>query len=277
MIDPSGRTDAQAGVGGSSPAGGRHAIQVSHLDKTYETRRGPVEAVRNANFSVSQGEFVSLVGPSGCGKSTVLHIVAGLLEHSGGTVTVAGAPAQAGRSDVGIMLQRPVLLPWRTVLDNVLLPIEVFGQSKKESKDRAMELISLVGLQGFDDKYPWELSGGMQQRASLARLLVFEPQILLMDEPFAALDEFTRERLNSELAALHENLGRSVLYVTHHILEAVFLSDRVVVMKPRPGEVIEIVDIDLPRPRRIEMIAEPETGELVAKIRTMLGFEEQGG
>lgn len=258
-----------------STSGG--AIQVGHLNKTYETRRGPVEAVRDVNFTVNDGEFVSLVGPSGCGKSTVLHIVAGLLEDSGGEITIGNAPARAGRPDVGIMLQRPVLLPWRTVTENILLPIEVFGSDPKAARSRARELIKLVGLEGFDDKYPWELSGGMQQRASLARLLVFEPEILLMDEPFAALDEFTRERLNSELADLHESLGRSVLYVTHHILEAVFLSDRVVVMKPRPGEVIEIVDIDLPRPRRIEMIAEPRTGELVAQIRTMLGFEDQGG
>jgi len=262
----------------TDPRGGSGAaIEVSNLSKTYSTRAGKVEALRRANFSVRKGEFVSLVGPSGCGKSTLLHIVAGLLDETEGHVTVDGTPAKAGRRDVGIMLQRPVLLPWRTVLDNVLLPIEVFKLDREEGKQRALDLIKLVGLEGFDDKYPWELSGGMQQRASLARLLVFEPDILLMDEPFAALDEFTRERLNSELAVLHERFGRTVLYVTHNIQEAVFLSDRVVVMKPRPGEILEIVDIPLARPRRIEMVAEAETSELVASIRTKLGFEEVQG
>jgi NitT/TauT family transport system ATP-binding protein len=269
-----GGTSIEQATGGSATAG-NSVIEVNTLGKTYATRGGSVEAVRNASFFVKPGEFVSLVGPSGCGKSTILHIVAGLLEGSQGSVTIAGQPAKAGRKDVGIMLQRPVLLPWRSVLDNVMLPIEVFGLDRKQARDRAMKLLELVGLEGFDDKYSWELSGGMQQRASLARLLVFEPEILLMDEPFAALDEFTRERLNSELADLHENLGRTVLYVTHNIQEAVFLSDRVVVMKPRPGEILDIVDIRLPRPRRIEMIAERETADLVAAIRTKLGFEEQ--
>jgi len=260
---------------GSSPA-----IEIKDLGKIYQTRHGAVEAVRSATFSVDRGEFVSLVGPSGCGKSTILHIVAGLLEFEGGEVRMAGKPANAGRRDVGIMLQRPVLFPWRTVTQNVLLPTRVFkidrrGEQREAVRRRAAELIKLVGLEGFEEKYPWELSGGMQQRASLARLLVFEPEILLMDEPFAALDEFTRERLNSELARLHEQLGRTVLYVTHNIQEAVFLSDRVVVMKPRPGEVLEIVDIPLERPRRIEMVAETETAALVARIRRKLGFEQE--
>jgi NitT/TauT family transport system ATP-binding protein len=250
-------------------------IDVSGLGKVYETRRGVVEAVRNATFTVDEGEFIALVGPSGCGKSTILHIVAGLLQKTGGTVSIGGSPAKAGRRDVGIMLQRPVLLPWRSVLQNVLVPAEIFGLDEKVAHDRAMELLAMVGLEGFEDKHPWELSGGMQQRASLARLLVFEPQILLMDEPFAALDEFNRERLNSELARLHESLGRTMLYVTHNIQEAVFLADRVVVMKPRPGEILDIVDIDLPRPRRIEMIAEREMTDLVAGIRMKLGFDTE--
>jgi NitT/TauT family transport system ATP-binding protein len=256
------------------------AIEVTDLSKIYQTRNGPVEAVRRASFGVDRGEFVSLVGPSGCGKSTILHIVSGLLDFDTGDVKMAGSPAKAGRRDVGIMLQRPVLFPWRSVLQNVLLPTQVFkldrrGEQRDAVTARAAELIKLVGLEGFEEKYPWELSGGMQQRASLARLLVFEPEILLMDEPFAALDEFTRERLNSELARLHESLGRTVLYVTHNIQEAVFLSDRVVVMKPRPGEILEIVDIPLERPRRIEMIADPRTAELVAGIRKKLGFEQE--
>jgi NitT/TauT family transport system ATP-binding protein len=270
---------AQKPAAGASADAAQPAIQVRDLGKVYSTRRGAVEALRKATFDVQRGEFVSLVGPSGCGKSTLLHIVAGLLDQNGGDVRIAGSPAKAGRRDVGIMLQRPVLFPWRTVLENVLLPAQVFklfkrGPDREKMKARAAELVQLVGLEGFEEKYPWELSGGMQQRASLARLLVFEPEILLMDEPFAALDEFTRERLNSELADLHESLGRTVLYVTHNIQEAVFLSDRVVVMKPRPGEVLEIVDIPLERPRRIEMVAEAETAALVARIRTKLGFEE---
>jgi NitT/TauT family transport system ATP-binding protein len=278
MANPMGVRSQQAAAG-TATSTTQPAISVTELSKVYSTRRGAVEALRRATFDVQRGEFVSLVGPSGCGKSTLLHIVAGLLEDTGGEVQIGGKPAKAGRRDVGIMLQRPVLFPWRTVLENVLLPAQVFkifgrGAEREKITKRAQELVELVGLQGFEEKYPWELSGGMQQRASLARLLVFEPEILLMDEPFAALDEFTRERLNSELANLHEDLGRTVLYVTHNIQEAVFLSDRVVVMKPRPGEVLEIVDIPLERPRHIEMIADPRTAELVARIRTKLGFEE---
>jgi NitT/TauT family transport system ATP-binding protein len=273
--------EEQSAAGAAAAGGSGRAIQITRLGKTYRTRHGDVEAVRDVSFSVNRGEFVSLVGPSGCGKSTILHIGAGLLEFNTGRVEVGGTPAKAGRRDVGIMLQRPVLLPWRSVMQNVLLPMEVFKlrrnrRGRDDSTRRARELLELVGLQGFEDKHPWELSGGMQQRASLARVLVFEPEIFLMDEPFAALDEFTRERLNSELANLHETLGRTVLYVTHNIQEAVFLSDRVVVMKPRPGEVLEIVDIPLERPRRIEMVADPRTSELVAGIRTKLGFEEEG-
>ena len=263
----------QAAETGGGVAG---SIEIDRISKTYITKRSTVEALRSASFKVKPGEFVALVGPSGCGKSTLLHIVAGLLEASDGLVTVTGRPAEAGRRDVGIMFQRSILFPWRSVIDNIMMPIDVFKLNKQEGRKRAKELIDLVGLQGFEETHSWELSGGMQQRVSLARLLVFEPQILLMDEPFAALDEFTRERLNSELAELHESLGRTVLYVTHNIQEAVFLSDRVVVMKPRPGEILEIVDIPLPRPRRIEMIAEHETADLVADIRKMHGFDVDG-
>jgi NitT/TauT family transport system ATP-binding protein len=249
---------------------GALAIDVQALGKTYETRGGSVEAVRAASFQVREGEFVALVGPSGCGKSTILHIVAGLIPRTSGNVLVGGAEARSGRRDVGIMLQRPVLLPWRTVLANVVLPTEMFKIDPRVAEQRARELLTMVGLEGFEDKHPWELSGGMQQRASLARLLVFDPEILLMDEPFAALDEFTRERLNGELAALHERFGRSALYVTHNIQEAVFLADRVVVMTPYPGEVLDVVAIDLPRPRSIDMLNLPRTAELVAEIREAL-------
>ena len=258
----------------SAAAGGALAISVKDLSKTYTTRRGPVEAVRRSSFEVRRGEFVALVGPSGCGKSTILKIAAGLIPHNEGTVTVGGEEAKAGRRDVGIMFQSPVLLPWRTVLDNVMLPMEVFGLKGAEAKERTHSLLQTVGLGGFDDKYPWELSGGMQQRASLARVLVYEPDILLMDEPFSALDEFTREHLNVELAKIHETYARSVLYVTHNIQEAVFLADRVVVMKPHPGEVLDVVETKLPRPRSLDVLLEERTTKLVTEIRRKLYTHE---
>jgi len=247
-----------------------HSISVADLHKTYDTRDGKVDAVRGATFDVQAGEFVSLVGPSGCGKSTILQICAGLVPPTSGTVQVGGVQARPGRREIGIMFQAPVLLPWRSVSANVLLPTEIFGMDKEPARKRALELLDLVGLKGFEDKQPWELSGGMQQRASLARVLVADPDILLMDEPFSALDEFTRERLNLELANIHETFGRTVLYVTHNIEEAVFLSDRVVVMKPHPGEILDIVETGLPRPRKLGVLQEASTIELVIKIRQML-------
>jgi NitT/TauT family transport system ATP-binding protein len=255
---------------GRSGAPSDNSISVVDCDKTYDTRDGKVDAVRKATFDVKGGEFVSLVGPSGCGKSTLLQICAGLVQPTRGKVEVGGVKARPGRREVGIMFQAPVLLPWRTVCDNVLLPTEIFKMEKGPAKERALELLDLVGLAGFEDKHPWERSGGMQQRASLARVLVADPDILLMDEPFSALDEFTRERLNLELARIHESVGRTILYVTHNIEEAVFLSDRVVVMKPHPGEILEIVETGLPRPRKLEVLQEPRTIELVIKIRQML-------
>jgi NitT/TauT family transport system ATP-binding protein len=247
-----------------------HSISVADLHKTYDTRDGRVDAVRGATFDVKAGEFVSLVGPSGCGKSTILQICAGLVPPTSGAVEVGGVQARPGRREIGIMFQAPVLLPWRSVSANVLLPTEIFGMDKEPARKRALELLDLVGLKGFEDKQPWELSGGMQQRASLARVLVADPDILLMDEPFSALDEFTRERLNLELANIHETFGRTVLYVTHNIEEAVFLSDRVVVMKPHPGEILDIVETGLPRPRKLEVLQEASTIELVIRIRQML-------
>jgi NitT/TauT family transport system ATP-binding protein len=261
---------------GDAGAAGDNSISVADLDKTYETRDGTVDAVRKATFDVKGGEFVSLVGPSGCGKSTILQICAGLVPPTRGQVEVGGVQARPGRREVGIMFQAPVLLPWRSVSDNVLLPTEIFKMDKGPARKRALELLDLVGLSGFEDKHPWELSGGMQQRASLARVLVADPNILLMDEPFSALDEFTRERLNLELANIHESFGRTVLYVTHNIEEAVFLSDRIVVMKPHPGEILEIVETGLPRPRKLEVLQEANTIELVIRIRQML-FGHHGG
>ncbi len=194
-------------------------------------------------------------------------MIAGLIPLDGGSIHVNGSPAGPGRAEVGIMLQSAVLFPWRTVMENVLLPIEVFHKDKKSGLERAREILDLVGLTDFGAKYPRELSGGMQQRASLSRLLVYDPSILLMDEPFGALDEFTRLRLNFELASLHERFNKSVVFVTHNISEAVFLSDRVVAMSAHPGCIIKIVDVPLPRPRTLEMVDTPEMAACMREVR----------
>ena len=246
------------------------AICIRSLTKSYDTKTGPLLAVKDASLDVETGKCYSLVGPSGCGKSTVLKITAGLTPHERGEVLVLGQKAREGRRDVGVMFQTPVLLPWRTVLKNILLPLEIFKESIDSGKARAEELLELVGLQGFADKYPWELSGGMQQRAALTRVLVMDPDILLMDEPLAALDEFTRERLVFEITRLHERLKKSILYVTHDIQEALILSDRVVVMSRHPGEIVGIVDVDLPRPRTPDLLSTPEFASHVGKVRSLL-------
>jgi NitT/TauT family transport system ATP-binding protein len=271
---PAVRVETATPSGGAAP-GDPPMIEVRRVGKTYTTSRGPVEALRNASFTVGRGEFVALVGPSGCGKSTLLHMAAGLVEHDTGELLVAGTPARAGRPDTAIMLQRPVLFPWRTVLRNVLLPAEVLNLDRESARRRALELLDLVDLREFADKYPWELSGGMRQRVSLVQTLVTDPQILLMDEPFSAVDEFTRERLNRELADLHDRLGRTTLFVTHNVHEAVFLSDRVVAMKPRPGEVVEIIDVNLTRPRTAAMLEGEPMAKLSSRVRHALA--EGGG
>jgi NitT/TauT family transport system ATP-binding protein len=244
------------------------AVELTGVGKRFWTRSGPVDAILDATFSVQNGEFVSLVGPSGCGKSTLLKIIAGLLPFDRGAVQVGGAPARAGREEVGIMLQSAVLFPWRTVMQNVLLPVEVFHRDRATGRARAREILELVGLATFSEKYPKELSGGMQQRASLSRLLVYDPSILLMDEPFGALDEFTRLRLNFELAAIHERFHKTVVFVTHNIAEAVFLSDRVVAMSAHPGRIVRVVDITLPRPRTPQMVDSPEMASCMRELRT---------
>lgn len=251
------------------------AIRVESVTKTYRAKGHSVHAVQSADLEIHPGEFVSLVGPSGCGKSTLLKMIAGLEGHDSGSITINGESASAGRRDTGIMLQSATMLPWRTVLENVLLPIQVMGLDMKASRSRARELLALVGLEGFEDRHAWELSGGMQQRASLARLLVFQPDILLMDEPFAALDEFTRERLDLELQELQSSLGRTIVYVTHNIGEAVMLSDRIVVMTPRPGRIVDVLPVSLPRPRTDRTLTSPEALSLVARIRGELGFGDR--
>jgi NitT/TauT family transport system ATP-binding protein len=247
------------------------AIRIRDLNQVYNTADGgEVQALRNVDVDILPGEFVSFLGPSGCGKSTLLHIVAGLLQQSSGTVDVLGLPAAAGRKDSAIMLQTPVLFPWRSVLDNVLLPVEVRKLDKATYRKRALDLLELTHLTEFAHKNVWELSGGMRQRVSLARALVTDPQLLMMDEPFSSLDEFTRERLNVELARLHEELGRTTLYVTHSISEAVFLSDRIVCMRPRPGQIIDVIEVNLPRPRRAEHFMSEQALETEKAVRAAI-------
>jgi NitT/TauT family transport system ATP-binding protein len=245
----------------------RAVVDVANVGKRYLTRSGSLQALQDVSFTVGPGELVSLVGPSGCGKSTLLKMIAGLIPFERGSIQVNGHPARPGRAEVGIMLQSAVLFPWRTVLDNVLLPIEVFRRDRNRGLQRAQEILELVGLTDFAGKYPRELSGGMQQRVSLSRLLVFDPSILLMDEPFGALDEFSRLRLNFELASLHERLNKSIVFVTHNISEAVFLSDRVVAMSAHPGRIVEIVEVPLPRPRTLEMVDSPDMAACMRQVR----------
>ena len=225
-------------------------IDLKGVSKTFSSDgERPVEAIRDIEFRVNDGEFVAIVGRSGCGKSTLLRIIAGLISASEGHVTIDGQVVDGPRRDAGMVFQRPALLPWRTVLGNVLLPIEIIGKVGESDRQRALDLLELVGLEGFDDRAPRELSGGMQQRAAICRALMLRPSVLLMDEPFGALDALTREELALEVQRMWSEQGMTILFVTHSISEAVLLADRVIVMTPRPGQVAKQVDIDVPRPR----------------------------
>ncbi len=250
-------------------------IAVSNLEKTYRTRgRTLVRALGGISLDVADGEFVTIVGQSGCGKTTFLKILAGLLARSSGDVTLRGKRVDGPSRDIGIVFQDPVLLPWRTVFDNVMLPVQVLGLDWTVSRRRATHLLDLVGLRGFEDKYPHELSGGMRQRVALARALVHDPSLLLMDEPFGALDAMTREFMNLELLRIWGEAGKTVVFITHSIPEAVFLADRVVVMSARPGRIVEVVSVDLPRPRDLDMMASDEFGVYTRKIRHL--FDARG-
>ena len=243
-------------------------ISVSGLGKVYRTREGvDIEALTDASFEIGEGEFVTVVGPSGCGKSTLLKILAGILRRTSGEVRLRGRPVEGPSRDVGVVFQAPVLLPWRTVLENVMLPVELQRRDRAVYGARARDYLKLVGLVGFEGKYPGELSGGMQQRVGISRALVHEPALLLMDEPFGALDAMTREAMNLELLRIWTESRKTVLLVTHSIPEAVFLADRVIVMTPRPGRISEILTVDLPRPRRLELINSEPFGRYVAAIR----------
>jgi NitT/TauT family transport system ATP-binding protein len=235
-------------------------------------RFGETTALQGIELEIGEREFVSLIGPSGCGKSTLLRIIGDLIEPTAGTVVVNGKPARQARTDrdYGIVFQDPVLYDWRTVGKNVALPLEMAGWSRQRRAERVREMLALVELQGFENHRPWQLSGGMQQRVSIARALSFEPLLLLMDEPFGALDEMTRERLNMELLKIWEASGSTIVFVTHSIAEAVFLSTRVVVMSPRPGRISDVIPIDLPQPRGATTREEPRFFELVTQVREAL-------
>lgn len=226
-------------------------IRLNGVSRSFTGRSGTVEALRDIDLEVGEGEFVAVLGRSGCGKSTMLRLVAGLLPATAGEVKVHGETVVKPRRDMAMMFQRPALLPWRSVLDNVLLPVQIFGWRKAAHRQRAHELLELVGLGGFEKRMPHELSGGMQQRVALCRALVTDPRALLMDEPFSALDALTREELSGELQRIHMNTGATIIFVTHSIDEAVLLADRVVVLSPRPGRVREILDVKIPRPRTL--------------------------
>ena len=236
-------------------------IEISGLGKTYVTRGGErIEALRDLSASIRSGEFVTVIGPSGCGKSTMLDILAGLTPASAGTATMGGTRVGEPSMRPGLVFQRPVLLPWRTALENVVLPAQVGRRpsarngGRRKLRQRAGELLDLVGLGAFAEKYPWELSGGMQQRVAIARALLLEAHVMCMDEPFAALDELTREQMDLEFLRIWASQRFTTVFVTHNVFESVFLSDRVLVMSPRPGRIVADVPIDLPRPRDREMI-----------------------
>jgi NitT/TauT family transport system ATP-binding protein len=246
---------------------GDSLIAFANVEKTFATRDGPVHALREVSFDVGRGEFVSIVGPSGCGKSTLLKIVGGLATASQGSITLGGKAVVGPPDGIGIVFQSPVLLPWRDVLENIMLQIDVRRLPKSKYEERARALIKTVGLAGFERKRPWELSGGMQQRVAICRALVHDPDLLLMDEPFGALDAMTRETMNLELQRIWAATKKTVLFITHSIPEAVFLSDRIVVMTERPGTIGAIYDVPLDRPRRLDDMGDPAFIKLVQTVR----------
>ncbi|WJR77861.1 ABC transporter ATP-binding protein [Bradyrhizobium sp. NP1] len=246
-------------------------VDLAGVTKIYETASGDhVHALKNINLALGAGEFVSVVGASGCGKTTLLRIIGGLEGEYQGKLSLHGRAAASSRQNVGIVFQDANLLPWRNILQNVLLPTQVLRLDKRASIARARELIELVGLKGFEDKYPFELSGGMRQRVSIARALVHDPAVLLMDEPFGALDALTRETMNAEVLKIWEATGKTVFMITHSIAEAVFMSDRVIVMSPRPGRVIAERRISLPRPRSLDLLSDEKFGSYTREIRHLL-------
>jgi NitT/TauT family transport system ATP-binding protein len=247
---------------------GECLVRIAGLEKTYQSKDGnQIHALQDINLEILASEFISIVGPSGCGKTTLLKILAGILTRSAGEVAMQGRSLTGPSRELGVVFQAPVLLPWRTVLQNVMVPIEIQKRDRAAFEARARQLIAMVGLSGFESKYPSELSGGMQQRVGICRALVHDPSFLLMDEPFGALDAMTRESMNEELQRIWGESRKTILLVTHSIPEAVYLADRVVVMTPRPGRIVDVIPVDLPRPRTLGMQNTPEFGRFVAVIR----------
>jgi NitT/TauT family transport system ATP-binding protein len=243
-----------------------------NIYKAFPSREGEVKALRDVSLAISDGEFVSLVGPSGCGKTTLLHILGGLLPADQGVVRIDGQILTQPRPEIGFVFQDPTLMPWRTVIKNVTLPLEVQGRDGQGHQQRAMELLGLAGLLGFERLYPHELSGGMQQRVAIARALIHEPSILLMDEPFGSLDAITRNQMNVELLRIWRATGKTILMVTHTIQEAIFLSDRVLIMSPRPGHIRATFEVDLPRPRDTEIYYNEEFASLYHEVRDSIAI-----
>ncbi|MHB8267195.1 ABC transporter ATP-binding protein [Bradyrhizobium sp.] len=254
----------------SSPQ--RLAVDVRDVSLTFETADGKVDALSNVSLQIADGEFVSFIGPSGCGKTTMLRVIADLQQPTAGTLLVNGMSAEQARIErrYGYVFQAPALFPWRTIEKNLKLPLEIMGFSDSEQKQRAARYLALVNLTGFERKFPWQLSGGMQQRVSIARALSFDPALLLMDEPFGALDEIVRDHLNEQLLQLWDKTGKTVLFVTHSIPEAVFLSSKIVVMSPRPGRIIDVIDCNFPRDRTLEIRETPEFLKIAQRVRVGL-------
>ncbi|MBM3485108.1 MAG: ABC transporter ATP-binding protein [Alphaproteobacteria bacterium] len=265
-------TDVQDPI---TPAHEPPYVRIRNLDKVYQSRRGPVPALAGISLDIRDHEFLSIVGPSGCGKSTLLKCVAGLADISAGTIEIDGRNVVAGTPEnLGMVFQRDVLLDWRTVIDNILLPVEFRRQRKSEWTDRGSKLLELFGLRGYERRFPWELSGGQRQRVAICRALLTDPRLLLMDEPFGALDALTRDELNFELQRIWLETRKTILFITHSITEAVFLGDRVIVMSHHPGRIEETITVDIPRPRRLSVRETPAFGAYTAEIRTT--FERLG-
>jgi NitT/TauT family transport system ATP-binding protein len=249
-------------------------VQADKIGKTYSSRTGNVEALVDVSVNIYNQEFLAIVGASGCGKTTFLKIVAGLIDKTSGSLTYKNKPITQPSEEIGIMFQNPVLLQWRSAIDNAMLGVEIRGYDKKKYMQKAYDLFKLVGLEGFERRYPHELSGGMQQRVALCRALMTDPSVLLMDEPFGALDALTRESMDVWLADICFKEKKTVMFVTHSIPEAVLLADRVMVFTPRPGKIEGIVDVDFPKPRTLDTTENPRFGELSAKVRNLISVKE---
>lgn len=254
----------------SDPGSGTPFLTIEHATKTYDTGSGPLTAIEDLNLSIDRGEFVCVLGPSGSGKSTLLWAISGLHPLTSGTITLNGRPVTSSPREMGMVFQDANLLPWRNLWENMLFPFEIRRQRSEPHHERIRELLRLTGLAGFEKKMPLELSGGMRQRASIVRCLGFDPEVILMDEPFGALDAFTRDEMNLLIQNIWLGSGKTVIFVTHNITEAVFLADRVVVLSPRPGRIAHIFEIDLPRPRTIDQTLEPPFIEQVQRIKATI-------